>query len=148
MIIYLAYTPAVGSNLPKTGPSLLCAKSLQLCLTLCDTMDHSPPGYSVQARILEWVAISSSRGIIWTQGLSLHLLCLLHLLWCLLHWQVVLYHSHHLGSPFCMRCQLILSTSKMAFPDAWEADAGSWLESYLRLRVILLHMDIFSWASL
>ena len=37
----------------------------QLCLTLCDPMVCSPPGYSVhgilQARILEWVAISSSR---------------------------------------------------------------------------------------
>ena len=34
----------------------------QLCLTLCDPMDCSPPGFSVhgilQARILEWVAIS------------------------------------------------------------------------------------------
>ena len=38
----------------------------QLCLILCDPMDCSPPGSSVQgisqARILEWVAISSSRG--------------------------------------------------------------------------------------
>ena len=38
----------------------------QLCLTLCDPMGPSPPGSSVhgisQARILEWVAISSSRG--------------------------------------------------------------------------------------
>ena len=37
-----------------------------LCLTLCDPVDHSPPGSSVhviiQARILEWVAISYSRG--------------------------------------------------------------------------------------
>ena len=37
-----------------------------LCLTLCDPMDYSPPGSSdhgiSQARILEWVAISSSRG--------------------------------------------------------------------------------------
>ena len=36
------------------------------CLTLCDPMDCSPPGFSVheicQARILEWVAISSFRG--------------------------------------------------------------------------------------
>ena len=36
---------------------------------LCDPMDHSPPGSSVhgisQARILEWVAISSSRGSSW-----------------------------------------------------------------------------------
>ena len=38
----------------------------QLCLTLCDPMDCSPPGSSVhgifQATILKWVAISSSRG--------------------------------------------------------------------------------------
>ena len=38
----------------------------QLCLTLCDTMDSSPPDSSVhgilQARILEWVAISFSKG--------------------------------------------------------------------------------------
>ena len=40
--------------------------SHQLCLTLCDPMDCSPPGSSVhgilQARILEWVAIPFSRG--------------------------------------------------------------------------------------
>ena len=38
------------------------AKSLQSCLTLCDPMDRSPPGFPVpgilQARTLEWVAIS------------------------------------------------------------------------------------------
>ena len=38
----------------------------QSCLTFCDTMDCGPPGSSVQgilqARILEWVAISFSRG--------------------------------------------------------------------------------------
>ena len=38
----------------------------QSCPTLCDPMDHSPPGSPVhgilQARILEWVAISFSRG--------------------------------------------------------------------------------------
>ena len=37
------------------------AQSLQLCLTLCDPMERSLPGYSVygilQARILEWVAM-------------------------------------------------------------------------------------------
>ena len=40
------------------------AKSLQLCPTLCDPIDGSPPGSPVpgilQARTLEWVAISSS----------------------------------------------------------------------------------------
>ena len=41
------------------------AKLLQSCPTLCDPIDGSPPGFSVlgvlQARILEWVAISFSR---------------------------------------------------------------------------------------
>ena len=41
------------------------AKSLQMCLTLCDPMDCSLPVFSVhgmsQERVLEWVAISSSR---------------------------------------------------------------------------------------
>ena len=42
------------------------AKSLQSCPTLCNSMDCSLPGSSVhgilQAGILEWVAVSSSRG--------------------------------------------------------------------------------------
>ena len=46
-------------------PTMLCyAKSLQLCLILCDPIDGSPPGSPVpgilQARTLEWVAISFS----------------------------------------------------------------------------------------
>ena len=44
----------------------LLVKVAQSCPTLCDPMDCSPPGSSVcgilQARILEWVAISFSRG--------------------------------------------------------------------------------------
>ena len=44
--------------------SVIAAKSLQSCLTLCDPTDGSPPGSAVpgilQARILEWVAISFS----------------------------------------------------------------------------------------
>ena len=41
----------------------------QSCPTLCESMDCSPPGSSVhgilQARILEWVAISFSKGSSW-----------------------------------------------------------------------------------
>ena len=44
----------------------VCAQSLQSCPTFCDPMNCSLPGTSVygilQARILEWVAISFSRG--------------------------------------------------------------------------------------
>ena len=50
----------------QTDQCVLYAKSLQSCPTLCDAMDCSPPGSSVhgifQARILEWVAMPSSRG--------------------------------------------------------------------------------------
>ena len=46
--------------------TVLAAKSLQSCLTLCDSIDGSQPGSSVpgilQARILEWVTLPSSRG--------------------------------------------------------------------------------------
>ena len=44
----------------------------KLHLTLCDLMDYSPPGSSIhgisQARILEWVAISSSKGCAQPRG--------------------------------------------------------------------------------
>ena len=44
----------------------------QLCLTLCDPMDHRPPGSSVhgisQARIPEWVAIPFTRGSYWPKN--------------------------------------------------------------------------------
>ena len=46
--------------------SCMSVKSLQACLTLCNPMDYSRPGSSVhgilQAGILEWGAISFSRG--------------------------------------------------------------------------------------
>ena len=49
--------------------SYIAAKSLQSCPTLCDPMGCSPPGFSVpgilQARTLEWVAISSSNAGKW-----------------------------------------------------------------------------------
>ena len=48
---------------------MLCAKLHQSCLTLCDLMDCSLPDSSIhgipQAKILEWVAISSSRESSW-----------------------------------------------------------------------------------
>ena len=45
------------------------AKSLQSCPTLCDPIDGSPPGSAIpgilQARTLEWVAISFSNAWKW-----------------------------------------------------------------------------------
>jgi len=46
----------------EVGIAAAAAKSLQSCVTPCNPIDSSPPGSSVpgilQARILEWVAIS------------------------------------------------------------------------------------------
>ena len=69
------------------------AKSLQSCPTLCNLMDCSPSGSSVcgiiQARILEWVAIPSSRGSSQPRGSNLGLL----------HCRRMLYYLSYQGSP-------------------------------------------------
>ena len=61
----------------------------QLCLTLCDPMFCSPPDSSVhgilQARILEWAAMATSRGSSQPRD------------WGLLH--CILYRLSHQGSP-------------------------------------------------
>ena len=53
-------------NVPVNLAAAAAAKSLQSCLTLCNPTDDSPPGSSVsgilQTRILEWFAISFSKG--------------------------------------------------------------------------------------
>ena len=54
---------------PITVAAAAAAKLLQLCLTLCSPIDSSPPGSAVpgilQARTLEWVAISFSNAWEW-----------------------------------------------------------------------------------
>ena len=53
----------------RENAAAAAAKSLQLCPTLCDPIDGSPPGSPfpgiLQARTLEWVAISSSNAWKW-----------------------------------------------------------------------------------
>ena len=69
--------------------------SLQLCPTLCDPMDCSPPGSSVhgilQLRTQEWIAMSSSRGSSQPgdQTHTSHISCI---------GRQVLYRECHLGS--------------------------------------------------
>ena len=56
--------------LRESIPAAAAAKSLQSCLTLWDPIDGSPPGFPVpgilQARTLEWVAISFSNAWKWS----------------------------------------------------------------------------------
>ena len=62
-------TAWLGATLSNITVAAAAAKSLQSCLTLCDPIDASPPGSTVpgilQARILEWVAISFSNAWKW-----------------------------------------------------------------------------------
>ena len=65
---YNHYGEHYADSLKQRGIKLPCirVKLLQLCLTFCNPMDCSLPGSSVhgilQARILEWIAMPSSRG--------------------------------------------------------------------------------------
>ena len=84
---------------------MCAAQLLQLCPALCDLMDGSLPGTSVpgilQARILEWVAITSS----WESSQPKNQTpCLLHLL----HWQVGSLPQSPPGKPEIMhrQCQV------------------------------------------
>ena len=65
----------------NSAPSADAAKLLQLCLTVGDPMDCSPPGFSVhgilQERILDWLSCPHP-GDPPDPGIILHLSCLLH----------------------------------------------------------------------
>ena len=93
---------------------VLCVKSFQSCLPLCDPMDCSPPDSSVHgiflARILGWVAMPSSR-VFPTQGLNPGLLCLLH-------WQA---DSLPLTPPGKLFNTMVINLhSILFFPHLWE----------------------------
>ena len=57
-------SPIMSNKWLDIAPATVAAKSLQSCLTLCDPIGSSPPGSPIpgilQARTLEWVAISFS----------------------------------------------------------------------------------------
>ena len=85
-----------------------CMLSRLKCLTLCDPMDCTSPGFVhgiFQAIILEGVAISRSRGICLILGWNLNLRCSLR-------WQADSLSLCHLESPFWCSCRLRV--------DQWE----------------------------
>ena len=61
----------VGIGIIYFSPCMCSCSVAQLCPTLCNPMDCSQSGSSVQgifqARVLEWVAISSSKGSSWSR---------------------------------------------------------------------------------
>ena len=81
----------------------------QSCLTLCDPTDCSPPGSSThgifQAKVLEWVATSSSRGSSWPRNRT----CVSRIV------GRRFYHLSHQGSPI-----IHLVRTKKLQPLRWE----------------------------
>ena len=72
LLVAVCQTWCIVLVIPKKSMarnSAAAAKSLQSCPTLCDPIDGSPPGFPVpgilQARTLEWVAISFSNAWKW-----------------------------------------------------------------------------------
>ena len=104
-----------------------------------------PPGSSVheisQARILEWVAISFSRGIFLTQGPNPHLLHLLH--------QQILYHYHQWSDKFCDSVVHSLTEKLMKIHKQLLIKEGYlfWSSLDLLLLLLLLSGASHSWTS-
>ena len=105
----------------------VCAKLLQSHVTLCDPMDCRPPGSSVhgalQARILEWVAMPSSRGSS-QPGVRT---CISYVS-CIGRW--VLCHLYHLGSPWVqlkMQGSSCKSSVLRSTSEEYQAPKSAWL---------------------
>ena len=109
-------TPTVTS--PLYWERCVCARSApQSCPTLCDPMDCSPPsGSSVhgisQARILEWVDMSFSRGSSRPRGQTQ--------VFCIGRW--VPYHLGHQGSPwYCLKELKICNICSVQFSSVTQS---------------------------
>ena len=79
--LLLVRTPVPSDGAPNFLPSftlVLVCQVTQSCPTLCEPMDYNPPGSSVhgilQARILEWAAMPSSRESSWPRDRT-HISC-------------------------------------------------------------------------
>ena len=116
----------------RTSFLLLCVlSSLQSCLTLCDPMDCSLPGFSVhgilQARILEWVSISSSTGSF--QPRDQTYICFIHL-----HWQAgFLWHPTPVLLPGKSQWRSLVGCSPWG---RWESDTTEQLLFHFSLSCI------------
>ena len=105
------------------------AKSLHSCLSLCDAMDCSLPGSSVrgilQARILEGVAISYSRGSSQPKNRT-------HVSYIYLHWQAGSLSRVPPGKPLISNictcidsCLSLVAQMVKHLPSMWETQVPS-----------------------
>ena len=72
LLVHNVFLKALEKSNSRGVHGCFCCSVAQSCPTLCNPMDYSLPGSSVhgilQARILEWVAISFSRGSSWPRN--------------------------------------------------------------------------------
>ena len=108
---------------PPSWPYTLWSEVAQSCLTLCDPMDSSLPDSFVhgifQARVLEWVAISFSRGSSQPRDRTLALQA------DTLpseppHWRQILYQLSHKGSPNTLWYTVILQYLPRKVGTVWK----------------------------
>ena len=129
------------------------AKSLQLCLTLCDPIDGSPPGSPVpgEARTLEWVAISFSNAWKWkVKGKSLSHVRLLATPWTAAHQAPPSMgfsrQEYWSGLPFPSPFNMLINIIKNIIHILMECYVKSFLISsdklYLLMIIFLMHHSI------
>ena len=145
--------------LSLTLPAAAAAKSLQSCPTLCDPIDGSPPGSPVpgilQARTLEWVAISFSNA--WKWDVKVKLLSRVQL--CATPWTAAYQappsmgfsrQEYWSGVPLPSPKEIILwipkcvNISMFSFQNLWywELEASSWkAEVFFFYFMLCLHKN-------
>ena len=111
--------------------SCLVTKS---CLILCDLVNYSPPGSSVQARILEWAAISSFResqpkGQTWVSWIGR---------WIPYHWATRKAHS------FSMNRKSNFSVGKSRWCKCF-LTSSYWLDSY---QYVFHYVNLIDWRPI
>ena len=108
---------------------MLACSVTRLCPTLCKLRDCSPPGSSVhgilQARILEWIIMPSSRGSSWPQGSCI--------------FREVLYHQCYVGSHAQALCLWWIGAVSRFFASGGQS---------IRASASVLPMNIQDWFPL
>ena len=109
------------------------AKSLQPCPTLCDPIDSSPPGSPIpgilQARVLDWVAISFSNAWKWKVKVK----SLSHVRLLVTPWTTAYQAPPSMDFPGKStgvggHCLLHCSTGDLFKKCKWKRSGGSWLQ--------------------
>ena len=127
---YVKARPHFISKLKKQDIQVMhpCAKVLQSCPTLCDSVDYRPPGSSVhgilQAGVLECIAVPSSRGSSQPRDG-------IHVSYISCIGGQILYHQCHLGSPIQVIVINVSHSSLWSSPSMYIYQEAVMLKSHV-----------------